>query len=313
MNENIHKLPQEFRHKIRKVYPNNFEEVLEALLQKTPSAFRVNYLKTNLESLRKRLFTERVRFRELDFPLGSFVLKGKLRDFQRTNVYQDGLVFVQNVSSQIVPIVLNPKDGEAILDLCAAPGAKTTQILSLAPGAEVTAIEKIRTRYYKLMSNLKAQGITTVKPIILDGLWVRKKFPESFDKILLDAPCSCEARFQADNAKSFMYWKLRKVKEMAHKQRKLLAAAVYALKSGGELVYSTCTFSPEENEEAVQWLLNKFDSELELVPIELPIPNAVRGLKGWKATRFSESMEYTRRIIPNDYMEGFFIAKFKKL
>ena len=313
MNENIHKLPQEFLHKIRKVYPNNFERLLKTLLKRKPGSFRVNYLKIDLDGLRKRLFSERIRFRELDFPSGSFVLKGKLRDFQRSSIYQEGFVFVQNISSQIVPIILDPENGESILDLCAAPGAKTTQILSLAPKACVTAIEKVRTRYYKLMSNLKAQGITTDKPIILDCLWVRKKFPEKFDKILLDAPCSCEARFSADDVKSFRYWKLRKVKEMAHKQKKLLAAAVYALKPQGELIYSTCTFSPEENEEAVQWILNKFDGEIKLLPFELPIPNAVRGLKGWKATRFCESMKYTRRIIPDEFMEGFFIAKFKKL
>jgi len=236
-----------------------------------------------------------------------------LRNFQNTDIYKQGLVFVQGLSSMIPVLALEPQNNEKILDLCAAPGAKTTQIVSLAPQAEVVAIEKIRTRYYKLLANLKLQGIDSIKILILDSIWVRKKFPEEFDKILADVPCSAEGRFLVSNPKTYKYWKQRKVKEMVHKQKKLLAAAFFALKEGGSLVYSTCTFSPEENEGIIDWFINKFKDRVELVQFKIPLANAREGLLRWKDKKFSPSLRLTRRVIPDGTMEGFFIAKLKKI
>ena len=249
----------------------------------------------------------------MPFPKGSFLLKSDLRQFQKTNIYKQGFVYVQNVSSMLPPIVLDPLGGQKVLDLCAAPGAKTTQIVSLAPNTEVIAIEKIRVRYYKLLANLKIQGATNVKVMLLDGIWVRKKFPEYFDKVLVDAPCSAEGRFYLQNPRSFKYWKERKVKEMVHKQKKLLHACFFALKQGAELVYSTCTFSPEENEGVIDWFINKFKGKIEIIPIKLPLANMRDGFVRWEGKRFSPSLTLTKRIIPNDFMEGFFIAKLRKI
>ena len=313
MRELIYKLPQEFIQKLKKIYPAYFVKVAETFLTKRPSTFRINNLKTELSTLRKALINQRVKFKELPYPKGSFILKTPLRDFQRTSIYTDGLVFVQNLSSMIPPLILAPQNTDKILDLCAAPGAKTTQIASLAPEAEIIAIEKMRNRYYKLLANLTIQGVKGVKCLILDSIWVRKKFPEEFDKILTDVPCSAEGRFLVSNPKTFKYWKQRKVKEMMHKQKKLLHAAFYALKEGGEMVYSTCTFSPEENEMIIDWYINKFKEKLELMPINIPLPNAKDGLTQWRDKTFSSSLRLTKRIIPNGSMEGFFIAKLKKI
>ena len=99
---------------------------------------------------------------------------------------------------------------------------------------------------------------------------------------------------------------------MAHKQKKLIAAAVYSLKPGGSLIYSTCTFSPEENEEIIDWILNKFKEELKLLPIDVPFNNVIKGFTSWGQKKFSETLKLARRIIPNEFMEGFFIAKLQK-
>ncbi|MCF7908319.1 MAG: RsmB/NOP family class I SAM-dependent RNA methyltransferase [Candidatus Omnitrophica bacterium] len=313
MKDIISKLPQEFLHKLKKIYPKDYERVADTFLNKSEPAFRINYLKTDLITLRKALFDQRVKFKELDYPQGAFILKTPLRNFQNTEIYKQGLVFVQNLSSMIPVLVLDPQNGEKILDLCAAPGVKTTQIVSLAPEADLLAIEKIRTRYYKLLANLKSQGVETVKTLILDSVWVRKKFPEEFDRILADVPCSSEGRFLVSNPKSYQYWKQHKVKEMVHKQKKLLHSAFFALKEGGTLVYSTCTFSPEENEGVIDWFVNKFKERVELVQFKIPLTNAREGLLRWKDKRFSESLRLTRRIIPNETMEGFFIAKLNKI
>jgi len=185
-------------------------------------------------------------------------------------------------------------------------------LASIAPEAEIIAIEKIRIRFYKLLANLKIQGVNNVKALLLDGIWVRKRYPEYFDKILVDAPCSAEGRFYIKNPRTFKYWKDKKIKEMVNKQKKLLSAAFYALNKDRVLVYSTCTFSPEENEGMVDWLLNKFKDAIEILPVEVPLSNVRNGLTNWESKKFSASLKLTKRIVPNSYMEGFFIAKIKK-
>ena len=119
----------------------------------------------------------------------------------------------------------------------------------------------------------------------MDGRRFRVK-EQLFDRILVDAPCSSEGRFKYDNPKSYAYWNLRKIKEMAHKQKGLLLNASRLLKPGGVLVYSTCTFAQEENEEVVDWFAKK-----------------------------SQSMQFQsmQRIYPDGRMEGFFIAKWHKI
>lgn len=313
MRDGVYRLPQEFLLKLKAIYPSSYTRIASTFLTKKNTTFRINYLKTDLRDLRKLLVNQRVKYNELTFPEGAFLLKTPLREFQKTEIYKNGLVYVQNLSSMLPVLCLEPENKDKILDLCAAPGAKTTQISSLAPKAEVTAIEKIRPRYYKLLANLKIQGIESTKVILLDSIWVRKKFPEYFNKILADVPCSSEGRFLVTNPKSFKYWKQRKVKEMVHKQKKLLHSAFLALNEGGTLVYSTCTFSPEENEGVIDWFINKFKEKVEILPVKFPLKNVRDGLVQWKEKKFSASLRLAKRIIPDDSMEGFFVAKIKKI
>lgn len=316
MKDITQKLPPEFIHRLKKIYPFRYQKIIDTFTAKKKSSFRINYLKTDLRNLRRLLLHQHIRFRELNFPKGSFLLNMPLRQFQNSDIYNQGLVYVQNASSMIPPIVLDPQGKEKILDLCAAPGAKTTQLISLTAGVdvEVVAVEKIRNRYYKLLANLENQGAKDkVEVLLLDGIWVRKKFPEYFDKILVDAPCSAEGRFHLQNPRSYKYWKNKKIKEMVSKQKKLMHAAFFALKEAGELVYSTCTFSPEENEGIIDWFLNKFRERVELLPIQIPLSNVCDGLLRWRDKKYDPSLKLTKRIIPNDFMEGFFIAKLRKI
>ncbi|MFO8052363.1 MAG: RsmB/NOP family class I SAM-dependent RNA methyltransferase [Candidatus Omnitrophota bacterium] len=313
MNKIIYKLPHEFIKRLKKIYSKEFPAVSETFLHRKTPSFRINYLKTDLTSLRRNLQKENIKFKELSFPQGAYLLKSPLRKLQNTAIYQQGHLYVQNLSSMLPVIYLEPKDGDKILDLCAAPGAKTTQIVSLAPNAELVAIEKVRKRYYKLLSNLKKQGANSVDAYLLDGGMVRKKFPEEFDKILVDASCSAEGRFLVHNPKSFKYWKPKKIKEMVRKQKKLLGASFYACAEGGTIIYSTCTMAPEENEGIIDWFINKFEGCLEILPLKVPLSNIKSGKQRWKSKRFLPYLARTKRILPTDSMEGFFIAKIKKV
>lgn len=314
MNELIHRLPNNFLQKLKKLYPEEFERIAETFLEKKLTTFRINYTKTDLVTLRSSLVKNKIRFKELDFPKGAFIAKTPLRDIQKTPLYLDGHIYVQNVSSMIPVIVLSPRDNEIILDLCAAPGAKATQIVSLAPAVHLHCVEKARVRYYKLLANIRTQGAgNSLKVHLMDGIWVRKKFPEKFDKILVDAPCTTEGRFYVNNPRTYKYWKDKKVKEMVRTQKKLMHAAFFALKEGGELVYSTCTFSPEENEGIIDWFISKFKEKVEVLPLDIPLDNVREGIRRWKDKKSSAQVRLARRIMPNEYMEGFFIAKIRKL
>lgn len=312
MKKVIYDLPAGFLDKLKIIYPSSYPKICETFLRKKEQTFRINYLKTDLARLKEDLDREDIRYRELHWPRGAFILRSNVGDFRKSAVYLDGRVYMQNVSSMLPPILIGPRRGERILDLCASPGAKTSQIASLSGGdIELIAVEKMEVRYQKLLATLKTQGVDFAKVHLSDGMLVRKEYPNYFDKVLVDAPCSGEALFYLHEPKTFKPWSQKRVKAISHIQKDLIYSAISALKEGGELVYSTCTFSPEENEEVVDWALRKFEN-VELLSIDIPISNKVRGLNGWEKKKFSPSLGLTLRILPNEYMEGFYIAKMRK-
>jgi 16S rRNA (cytosine1407-C5)-methyltransferase len=205
--------------------------------------------------------------------------------------------------------------GEKILDLCAAPGGKTTLLASLSHGKNpITAIEQDSMRFQILLSNIKRQGCENIiQAKNADGTELWREFESAFDRILVDAPCSAEAGFKARNARTFAYWSLRRVKECAYIQKRLLASAWRCLKYGGYLAYSTCTFAPEENEEVIQWLLEKFPGEVSLLPLQIPLKNVRNGILSWNGKSLFPSLIQTKRILPTDCMEGFYIALLRKI
>lgn len=134
-----------------------------------------------------------------------------------------------------------------------------------------------------------------------------------FDKVLADVPCSCEGRFQKEHPKTYAYWSLRKIKEMKRKQKGLLLSAGRCLKPGGHIVYSTCTFAPEENEAVVDWFLKKTEGCFELKPISIKGIKTYGPLSHWKNKSFGDQIAYSLRILPDDYGDAFFMAKFIKI
>lgn len=240
----------------------------------------------------------------------------------RAPAVTEGRAYLINPSSLIPPLVLAPTPDDAVLDLCAAPGGKTLQLaaaLASDPAHPVTghlaAVEAVRPRFFKLRAILDRYGALKnpgVRLFMKDGRAVGGAVPERFDKILLDAPCSSEARFDAADADSSRHWSPRKVAECAHKQRALLRSALTALKVGGTLVYCTCSFSLEENEHAVNDVLAELDGAV--VPIPTPVPAlapdapasqipAIPGLAGLTAAW---------RILPDALFDGFFLVRLEK-
>ncbi len=315
MQKAIYRLPADFIERLKNIYPKQHIGVLNSFLYKKEPCFRANLIKTTLPDFIRQIKNENIRYQRIPWYKEIFILKHPAqKEFQKSKVFLNGLAYLQNPSSALPAFILSPKQGEKILDLCAAPGSKTSQIASLTQGnAEIIAVEKIKPRFYKLLANLKILGITNVKTILTDGEFIWKKYPEYFDKVLVDAPCSSEAQFMVNFPKTFSYWSKRKIKEQQRKQKKLIFSGIKSLKPGGILIYSTCTFSPEENEEVINWALMKFEGKISLREIKIPVKNNTSGLTQWQGKEFSPQMVFTKRILPDNIMEGFFIAKLKKI
>ena len=226
---------------------------------------------------------------------------------------QDGRIYLQNASSMIPVRVLDPQPGERVMDLAAAPGSKTLQIAGRMLGrGELVAVEVVRKRFFRMRALLERQGATFVRTCLQDGTRVWRYRPGYFDRILLDAPCSTEGRFVTGDPATTRYWSERKIDEMARRQRRLAESAVRCLRSGGVLVYSTCTTAPEENEAVIDWLLSRFPGKLEVEAVDVPLVSRSPAMTGWKGRKFAPDVGKSLRIAPNDTYEAFFVCRIRK-
>lgn len=226
----------------------------------------------------------------------------------------DGRVHIMNPSSALPVLALQVQPGHSVLDLCAAPGGKTLLLAEqLELVGELSAVEKVRPRFFKLKASLERGGAGRfVRTFLMDGSLVAKKVPARFDRVLVDAPCSSEARIHLDDPSSWEHWSERKVVEMARKQRRLLVAGARALKPGGLLVYSTCSYSVDENEAMVDHALAELRGELIVEDLALSFGDTIPGLMSFAAQRFDTSVTHTRRVLPDAVLHGFFVARFRK-
>jgi 16S rRNA (cytosine1407-C5)-methyltransferase len=294
---------------------NHFEKVIRTFSSPKPTTFRVNLLKTSGPSVKEQLDPLGLKIENVLWYKDAFILrKGGQKELEKTKLYEKGEIYIQGLSSMIPPLVLGPQPGEKVLDLAAAPGSKTTQLAVIMKNqGTILANDENAVRLEKLKANLERQGALNVALLPPDdgGLVWKDRF-ETFDRVLLDAPCSSEGRFRVDIPSTFGYWKEDTNRKMAKIQRRLFKSAFLALKPGGTLVYSTCTFSPLENEAVLDWALQTYEGALEVEDLAMPLPLHTRGLPAWEDLRFSDSVQKSTRILPTADIEGFFVAKLRK-
>jgi 16S rRNA (cytosine1407-C5)-methyltransferase len=312
-------LPAPFVERLEQIVPQErFESILRTFDAPKQVTFRLNTLKSSATELENALHEAEIAFERVGWTEGliegvyRIAPEDKLRLTQIEPFYQ-GHFYIQNLASMLAPIFLSPKPEETVLDLAAAPGGKTLMLAGMMKNTGwLSAVEPSRERFFRLCDNLKSQGVTNAHTYMTDGRSVGKKCPLMFDRILLDAPCSSEARFKTHEPKSMSYWSVHKVKETSKLQRRLLLSAFDALKPGGKLLYSTCSFSPEENESPLQHLLERHGEHLKTLPLIMPFDNVQKPLQHWGKEIYDERIQNAVRILPTDTIDGFFICLLEK-
>lgn len=307
-------LPSAFLDRLSSFLPApDFRLVLESFETERPASFRVNGLKSSVVEVETVLAEKGIRFERVPELPGAYVVpRSDEYALKGTDLFYSGKIYVQSLSSMLPPQFLDLAPGSRVLDVCAAPGSKTTQIADLlSGGGEVVALEKNQIRFDKLAYNCRLQGALSVRPVKVDALKFLSDVPEPFDAILLDAPCSAEGRIRSSDEKTFGFWSERNVMEKASIQSELALASFGALKPGGALVYATCTLAPEENEGVVSRIL-RIHPSAKLERISFPVPESRPGLSSFREKTFHPDIGKTLRILPSARYEGFYLAKIRK-
>jgi NOL1/NOP2/sun family putative RNA methylase len=275
---------------------------------KRRTTLRANTLKTNAAEVQRFFHGRAVKHGRVRWCRDAFVLAElRERDAQGWELYESGKIYLQSLSSMIPALVLDPRPGERVLDMAAAPGSKTTQMAALMENrGYILANELDPVRAERLAYNVRLLGCEVADIKIGRGEKLGADHAESFDRILLDAPCSGEGRFLVVEPGTFRYWSRRTVADSVKLQKKLLASGERCLRIGGVLVYSTCTLNPEENEKLVQWALENLSLEVEKIP--LSIPGSYAGLTRGLDPTIGKAL----RILPSEDMEGFFVCRLRK-
>ena len=287
-------------------YVPDIVEFLEKMDRPPTQYIRVNTLKTSNTELEGRL---RLKGFELEDTVLPEVLSVKRSAIATgaTTEYLLGHYYLQDLGSCIAVAALDVHEDRAVLDAAAAPGGKTTFIAQKMKNTGlIVALEPSRKRARSLAFNLARCGVFNTCIIRADGEHAEEKLKMKFDYVLLDAPCSCEGTIAKDVTRKTSHVP-QDIDYCASRQEKLIEAAINMVKPGGTMVYSTCSFAPEENEMVVDWLLDRYPN----VAVE-PIPYGSPGLTYFGNFKFPDQLANTRRLYPQIHdTTGFFIAKLR--
>ena len=303
--ENIkkNKVPEFLYNMLVEQYGENItNKIIEGYSKKRKVTLRSNTLKTNEKSIKEKLNDNNINFNKIEWYNDAFIIENVREDaLKELDIFENGEIYLQSLSSMIPPVVLSPQKNENILDMTAAPGGKTTQMAALSNNESmITACEKNKIRSDRLKYNLEKQGATRVNVMLEDARYLSDYF--SFDKILLDAPCSGSGTLYLEDKNLCKYFTKELVEKSIKAQEQLLTKALKILKPNGEMVYSTCSILAKENENILNKVLKRFNAEI--IPIDKNNFNNVPLLP--------TKLEGVLCVYPNEIYEGFFVARIKK-
>lgn len=305
--------PTELKRRWQQLFGDGYTSIVKASFDSLPKTLRVNTLHSNAEELKEIANKYSWDITPLEFSDRAFKLSvSPIPNFGQVPEYQEGKFYIQQLASMLPAIALDPKPGEKILDIAAAPGSKTTQMAEMMEDkGEILANDNSEERMEILKRAVERHKLTSIKFHLGDGAVLGDMYPEAFDKVMVDAPCSSEGILRY-KAHKFFEWYLLSIYRMTEIQKQLIDSGYKALKSGGTLVYSTCTFGPEENEAIADYLIKKYPSA-KIEPIEFAGVKTRPGLTTWEHFEFDKTVANAMRLRPNENDSvGFFLVKLKK-
>lgn len=312
-------LNKEFINKLEQIYSSDDLVIIENWfsIEKRKTTFRVNTLKTTNEEIEKILKENNINFEKVVFLKNAYILgDSKESDLWGLDIFKNGHIYLQSLSSQIPVEILDINENDRILDITAAPGWKTSQASAIMKNTwEIIANDNNAIRIDKLKFTINRQWCTNVEVVKNDArnIWKNnQKYIDYFDKIIADLPCSAEWKFNINNEKSYAYWSQDIINKNYKLQKEIIQNTIELLKDNWELVYSTCTISPEENEAIVHMILWNYP-EMKLQEIKLDYKYARKWINKINDKVYRKEVEKTIRILPSIESEWFFIAKFKKI
>lgn len=263
---------------------------------------RVNTLKTNANNIKSILKNSNIEYSEVQWSPDALIIENaNEKQIEELEIYKNGEIYLQSLSSMLPPMIMRPEKSEDILDMCAAPGGKITQIAAITDNkANITACEMNTIRAERLKYNIEKQGANSVYVMQKDSRTIDDFF--SFDRILLDAPCSGSGTLNINDENIFKYFTPKLIEKSSKTQLTLLKKALKILKPGKEMIYSTCSILKCENEDIITAALKGTNSKI--VPIEF------QGME--QLPLLPTTIPGTLCVCPNELYEGFFIAKLKK-
>ena len=294
-------LPEAFVERLGHIIPpERLARVLDSFGQAHPATLRINRLVAGVDETLHELERDGFRLTPVSWLADAFQVPSEQRtELTRCDAAVAGRIYLQNPASLLATLALAPQPGETVLDLAAAPGGKTLHLAALMGNQGRISPFQV--------------GAEIVKTYLMDGRAVGTKVPGRFDRVLLDAPCSSEARFNHLRPETWRHWGPRKIREMARKQWGLLVSGFRALKPGGVLLYCTCSFAPEENERVVADLLQRFPGEIEVEGLRIPVAHWQAGLTRWEGEDLDEAVSRSVRILPEAGMGGFFLCRMRRV
>lgn len=299
----MEKLPGFLVNMLEKQYGKEItKQIIKGYDVQRKTTFRVNTIKMDVNAILTQFEKANIEYEKVAWSKEAVILKNaQEKQIEELEMYQNGEIYLQSLSSMLPPIILNPKLGTDILDMAAAPGGKTTQMAVLTQNkAHITACEMNSIRAERLKYNIEKQGASSVYVMCLDSRKMDDFF--SFDSILLDAPCSGSGTLNIKDINLEKNFTTKLIEKSKKSQLALLKKAIKILKHGQEMVYSTCSILACENEDIVNQALKEANAEI--VPIEFggmeDLPTLPVKIKG------------TLCICPNELYEGFFVAKIRK-
>jgi NOL1/NOP2/sun family putative RNA methylase len=303
----------EFKRKFIERYSKltDFEKFKKHSLAFPNKAIRVNTLKADVDKVKRNL-ERNWNLEQVPWCKQAFWIRhpNGRRDLGNLTEHSLGYIYVQEASSMIPPIALQPEPGDIVLDMCASPGSKTTQMAAMMNNEGLIFANDIEgKRLAPLGINIQRSGITNAVITLMKGE-LYKNSSIRFDKILVDAPCSGTGTI-SKSIGTLKMWNPKMIKRLASVQKRLLETAFSILKPGGFLVYSTCSNEPEEDEGVISDFLDAHE-DVEMQEVKLPL-NSSSAIMEFEGKSYNPNVKKCLRIWPQDNStEGFFVAKIRK-